>query len=421
MASPLPPQSFPLYFFSSGKNYNDYSLMDQCRSIPNAQACAAIVPIPDNWLVAGVCLPASCTDAQMSESVSVQSLLYLNFPEAALWKLPVITQCGLHLGGGPWKGSAIAVLALCGVVGCVVLFATAMVWATQPAAATLKDRARSRDRGAGDVEIGTMKASKGDGDVGLTAPLLSPTEVRASPCDGTRMSLLCVSVASLCVRICVWGLTLRGVDVCACVCVCVRVCACMCVRVCVRMRMRVRVAQNGDGSHANGTSKGCEAADDDYDGDVWQRATTLLCPRRGSMAYKLLACFDLIHNYRRMVSINAERGGETAALNGVRALSLGFVILGHTLYWMSFTGFVNPTDVFPPNGAFSTWAMQVCDQRAVSPSSPPPYPPPSPFSSSPSSLLPSLFLFTVSQSPLSSRPFVGPLVGTMSSLLVCRA
>jgi hypothetical protein len=176
-------QTFPLYFFSSGKNYNDYSMMDQCRTVPNSRTCRAIVPIPSRALVAGVCLPAHCTDAQMSESASVQALLYLNFPEAALWKLPVITECDhdVHSGGGPWKPHSIAVLTLCGVVGCVMLFATAMVWAMQPqpVTATPKDGGAPRSR-TGDVEIGaaTMNLKS---DAGLCVPLLSPSEVCESP------------------------------------------------------------------------------------------------------------------------------------------------------------------------------------------------------------------------------------------------
>jgi hypothetical protein len=74
---------------------------------------------------------------------------------------------------------------------------------------------------------------------------------------------------------------------------------------------------------------------------------------------QLLRCFDGTHNLSRMFSVNADRGGETACLNGVRGLSMGMVVIGHALFWMTLTGFVNPQDAYPPGGAMgSDWTFQ---------------------------------------------------------------
>jgi hypothetical protein len=48
---------------------------------------------------------------------------------------------------------------------------------------------------------------------------------------------------------------------------------------------------------------------------------------------QVLQCWNLPHNFSRMVAVNSERGGDTAALNGVRALSMMFIVLGHTWFW----------------------------------------------------------------------------------------
>jgi hypothetical protein len=116
-----------------------------------------------------------------------------------------------------------------------------------------------------------------------------------------------------------------------------------------------------------GNSDAPSIENDDYDGELWQRATQLLCPRRASMAYKLLACFDLVQNYQRMVSINVQRSGDTAALHGVRAISLGLVIFAHTVYFMQLPGLINPADFYPPHGIMGTWAGQVRTSSLLSP------------------------------------------------------
>ena len=109
-----------------------------------------------------------------------------------------------------------------------------------------------------------------------------------------------------------------------------------------------------------------------------------------SLTVQLLLCWDVKLNFARMVSVNAERTGDTAALNGVRGLSMALVILGHTLLWMGDTGFINLSAVYPNKGAFSLYTFQVtldtpgvrhgCHPSALTPShvtcvdSPPPLP-----------------------------------------------
>ena len=46
-------------------------------------------------------------------------------------------------------------------------------------------------------------------------------------------------------------------------------------------------------------------------------------------------------------------------MNGVRVLSMGLVVLGHTLYFMTSFGPLNQADVYPPHGALSTWTFQI--------------------------------------------------------------
>lgn len=77
-----------------------------------------------------------------------------------------------------------------------------------------------------------------------------------------------------------------------------------------------------------------------------------------SFPMQVLQCWNLPHNFSRMVAVNSERGGDTAALNGVRALSMMFIVLGHTWFWSFMSGFVNPGDVLPPHGALGQYSFQ---------------------------------------------------------------
>jgi hypothetical protein len=53
--------------------------------------------------------------------------------------------------------------------------------------------------------------------------------------------------------------------------------------------------------------------------------------RCSALAVAVVQCWNLPLNLSRMLSVNAERSGETAALNGVRVLSMCLVVLGHTV------------------------------------------------------------------------------------------
>lgn len=51
--------------------------------------------------------------------------------------------------------------------------------------------------------------------------------------------------------------------------------------------------------------------------------------------------------------------GMLASLNGVRSLSMGLIILGHSITYMGVIGFVNEDALAPPTGAAATWSFQV--------------------------------------------------------------
>lgn len=50
---------------------------------------------------------------------------------------------------------------------------------------------------------------------------------------------------------------------------------------------------------------------------------------------RILVCFSFISNFRRLLS--ASKGSEELkALHGLKALSMAYVILGHTYVWINF-------------------------------------------------------------------------------------
>lgn len=85
-------------------------------------------------------------------------------------------------------------------------------------------------------------------------------------------------------------------------------------------------------------------------------------PRREvpqSLLLEIVACFSVKHNLPRMLSVNSERSGEMASLNGVRGLSMALVVLGHSLLWMTYDSVSNPSALYPPNGMLGTWTGQI--------------------------------------------------------------
>lgn len=79
----------------------------------------------------------------------------------------------------------------------------------------------------------------------------------------------------------------------------------------------------------------------------------------GWLPYAVLKCWSLLANLPSVWGLGAARRGRLSAVNGLRALSLLGIILGHTLTYMLEIGFVNSGSVLPPDGAFSNWAFQI--------------------------------------------------------------
>lgn len=68
--------------------------------------------------------------------------------------------------------------------------------------------------------------------------------------------------------------------------------------------------------------------------------------------------FSLPHNMTSMLATGGDRSGKFASLNGVRAISMGLVILGHSVAGMlSLIG--NAINVVPPKGILKEWHAQV--------------------------------------------------------------
>ena len=68
--------------------------------------------------------------------------------------------------------------------------------------------------------------------------------------------------------------------------------------------------------------------------------------------------FSLPHNMSSMLATGGDRSGKFASLNGVRAISMGLVIMGHTVAGMlSLIG--NAIHVVPPKGILGKWHAQV--------------------------------------------------------------
>eukprot|EP01137_Pigoraptor_chileana_P009745 Opistho-2@58440 len=86
-------------------------------------------------------------------------------------------------------------------------------------------------------------------------------------------------------------------------------------------------------------------------------------PAPSSRALQALACFSLVQNFPRLVSTRVGSEKHLSALNGIRVLSMAWVILSHTHSWVISLGLKNPSELanllkrwniqFIANGFFS--------------------------------------------------------------------
>ena len=78
-----------------------------------------------------------------------------------------------------------------------------------------------------------------------------------------------------------------------------------------------------------------------------------------SLPWQLLKCFDAVHNFGRLFVVSNDHG-DTSAANGMRVLSTGLIVMGHTIvFQMSITGLVNWQDMLPPSGHIGNWTFQI--------------------------------------------------------------
>lgn len=75
-----------------------------------------------------------------------------------------------------------------------------------------------------------------------------------------------------------------------------------------------------------------------------------------SQLWEVVKCWDLVHNTGRMFATSGDRNKETAALNGIRGISMGLVILGHTVLFRNFF-LLNATEF--NEHASRVWTFQI--------------------------------------------------------------
>jgi len=72
-----------------------------------------------------------------------------------------------------------------------------------------------------------------------------------------------------------------------------------------------------------------------------------------------LKCWSLAYNVPFLSSMLRLAGTEVPIINGLRTVSMGWIMLGQTLGLMLAVGFVNTSAILPPTGALATWWAQV--------------------------------------------------------------
>lgn len=72
-----------------------------------------------------------------------------------------------------------------------------------------------------------------------------------------------------------------------------------------------------------------------------------------------LKCWSLAYNVPFMSSMQRLVGTEVPVINGLRTVSMWWVMLGQSVGFMLAVGLVNPTAFFPPSGTLATWPAQV--------------------------------------------------------------
>jgi peptidoglycan/LPS O-acetylase OafA/YrhL len=79
----------------------------------------------------------------------------------------------------------------------------------------------------------------------------------------------------------------------------------------------------------------------------------------GNTFKAFLKCFSIVANATHLFEVTGRRKIGTSSIDGLRVISMGWIMLGHTLMFMAWVGFVNADAVLPPSGAFSQWSFQV--------------------------------------------------------------
>ena len=89
-----------------------------------------------------------------------------------------------------------------------------------------------------------------------------------------------------------------------------------------------------------------------YDARAQEAATGGVGGEGGANEYGgvVLRAFDFGVNFKRLFTVDDHKRGAFRALDGLRVLSILWVILGHSLAELNLVGFSNPTNVLPPYG-----------------------------------------------------------------------